>query len=250
MAFFPVYCDLHGNFLDVYQMDGNKKLIHGIFNVINKKICEKCGNPSIVEIRGEIYCGERYLHDQMGDVDGSYQIGYYYKRTARNFEAENDKLSSDILHLKKHWKKHYAIPLGIAMYTIIENQFSHLFEADVIIPVPNHPDDPNAEAKAVALSAELHNQFKIHDHDIELIDGLQKLQNISTQGLTRDEKEELAENMFKFNNTVSVKGKKIILVDDVITNGIFKGKCASLLKENGAEKVWSFVAGRNFSIPI
>ena len=54
----------------------------------------------------------------------------------------------------------------------------------------------------------------------------------------------MVKNMFKFNFDCQVEKKKILLVDDILTAGHIKGKCASILKENGADKVWIYVAGR------
>jgi len=246
----PFACDWHATNIEVYQSSGGvKKYPHGVYPLVTNSICEKCGNPNRWLDNNEPICHERYLHNRLVDIDRCCQIGYYYKKSALQFKHENDILTGHILKLKKHWNLDYAAPIGIAMYLTIQNHFPFMLDADAIVPVPNHPDDEHNTVKAVAMANELEAQFRSDSRSIECIHALQKVKNISTQGLSRDEKEIMVEDMFKINSANSVKDKKIILVDDVLTNGIIKGKCASLLKENGADKVWGIVAGRNFSVP-
>lgn len=251
VSIIPFACDWNSTNIEVYQSSDNgiTKYPHGIYSLISNNICEKCGNPNRWIENDEAICHERYLHNKLVDIDRCCQIGYYYKKSALRFKDDDDILTGHILELKKRWNIHYAVPIGIAMYLTIQNHFPFMLDADVIVPVPNHPDDEHNEVKAVALATELATQFRSDDRSIECVLALQKVKNISTQGLSRDEKEVLTEEMFEVNSTHSVKDKKIILVDDVLTNGIIKGKCASLLKENGADKVWGIVAGRNFSVP-
>ncbi len=42
----------------------------------------------------------------------------------------------------------------------------------------------------------------------------------------------------RFICTKSIKGKRILLIDDVVTTGSTVGECAKMLKESGAEKVY------------
>ncbi len=114
----------------------------------------------------------------------------------------------------------------------------------VAIPVPNHVDDPYSNSKAIALSKELANEYEQDGKHVGVIPALLKTNDSKTHSLSRPEREEIVKNMFQFNAKESVRGKSIVLVDDVLTAGNIKGKCASILKENGAKKVWCFVAGR------
>jgi ComF family protein len=50
----------------------------------------------------------------------------------------------------------------------------------------------------------------------------------------------LGENFSKKN----LKGKKVLLVDDVFTSGESMRECAKILKRNGVEKVWGLVLAR------
>ncbi len=242
MGLTPVFCELNENHIVVYQHDGKTHSDHGIYNIINGKICSKCGDPRMIKIQGEYKCLESYLHDSLKDVDGVFQLGYYYKKYSTAKIMENDMLSKDILGLKNN--PDYAIPIAKAMFLLMKNHFPDLLNIDTLVPVPNHFDDQYSHSKAVALANELSNEYEGSNKHVEVTPALLKIQNSKTHRLSRPEREEIVKNMFKFNTETSVVGKSISLVDDVLTAGNIKGKCASILKENGAKKVLCFIAGR------
>ena len=242
MTLLPFECIWEKNHIAVYQTNGTERFRHGIYGVITKQVCEKCGNPYMLRIKGKLECMESYLHTQIGDVDQIFQLGHYYKKNTIFKKEEEDVLSQDILELKRD--PDYAGPIANAMFLIIKKNISMLLNADVIVPVPNHEDDYHADAKAVALASELQNEFHKDGKDIELMHALRKKVNISTTGLGREGREEMTKDMFTFDTQYSVSKKNVLLVDDILTAGNIKGRCASILKENGAKKVWVYVAGR------
>jgi len=246
----PFDCEWREDHIDVFQTDGKNRYDHGIYDLIQPNICGLCGNPNIIAKNRE--CNEKYLHRKLlNNVDRTYQIGYHYKPAVREFMKKNDLLTGHIWKLKKNWHAIYAKPLGKAMFLLIKHRAPDLLDADMIVPVPNHVDDEDRDVKAVALANELGDQFKQNGKKARVIPALRKIINISTRGMSRDRKEEVVDQgMFEYDNKTSISNQKIILVDDVLTNGIIKGKCASLLRENGANTIWGVVAGRNFSIPI
>ncbi|MDE1818314.1 MAG: hypothetical protein KGI19_06900 [Thaumarchaeota archaeon] len=248
MTTLPFDCAWTDNYIDVFQTNGTDRYPHGIYNLISPNICKLCGNPNIIEGKP---CQEDYLHTKLIHLDNTYQIGYYYRKAIISFKKDNDVLTGHILKVKKYWNAIYAKPLGKAMFLLIKHRIPDLLDADMIVPVPNHIEDEHRDAKAVALAYELEENFKLNGKSAKVTNALKKVLNVSTHGLSRDQKEiEVEKGMFEFNNNVSVSNKKIILVDDVLTNGIIKGKCASLIKENGSDKICGLVAGRNFTVPI
>lgn len=249
MSNLPLDCEWYDSYIDVFQTNGIEKFEHGIYDLLPSMICKLCGNPNINVTTGE--CRERYLHERLTSLDRTYQVGYHYKPAVREFMKKNDVLSGHIWKLKKHWNIEYAKPLGKALFLLIKHRVPDLLDADMIVPVPNHPDDEDRHVKAVALANELGMHFTQNGKKAKVIPAIQKMINISTHGMRRDDKVTVVEQgMFQFDNKTSVSNQKIILVDDVLTNGIIKGKCASLLRENGAETIWGIVAGRNFSLPL
>ena len=50
------------------------------------------------------------------------------------------------------------------------------------------------------------------------------------------------ENAFSIRKNSNISGKKIVLVDDVITTGATISECARILKDNGADKIYALSA--------
>ena len=241
MTLVPFVCVWKKDMVEVYQRDDTHNVFHGFFNVVSKDICEKCGNPCRLIIEGDYHCLESYLHDQLKEVDGVFQLGHYYRKSSMSARKEKDILNECIWALKKD--PDWAIPIAQSMFMAIKENFPMLLDVDAIVPVPNHPLDIHPDAKAVALSHRLQEQFKIHGKNVELIHALRKVKNISVRSLPRIGIENVVDGMFEFNNR-SVANKNILLVDDVLTTGNIKGRCAKILKSNGAKKIWVIVAGR------
>ena len=243
MSLIPVYCELKDDHIVVYQSDGKTRTDHGIYNIITEKTCDKCGDPRMLKVKGEFHCLESYLHSSLKDTDGIFQLGYYHKKYSSAKQMMNeDVLSKDIIKLKNNYN--YAIPIAKAMFLLMKSHFPILLEADALVPVPNHPDDPFRHTKAIAVTTELATEYSQHGKPIPVISALNKILNQSTHGLSRSDREEIVENMFEFNKNESVENKNIVLVDDVLTAGNIKGRCATILKEHGAKRVWCFVIGR------
>lgn len=242
MTLAPVFCQLNGDHIVVYQHVKNIRSDHGIYNIITKNICPACGSPAILKSTNRSRCFESYLHNSLKDTDGVFQLGYYHKYSTEKEPMKGDRLSKDILGLKNN--PSFGVPIAKSMFLLMNKYFPILLDADMIVPVPNHSDDVHSDAKAVALSKELTNEYTNAGKQITNTHALLKVKNTSTRSLSRPDREEAVKDMFQFNDNESVRGKSIVLVDDILTAGNIKGKCASLLKEHGAKKVWCFVAGR------
>jgi predicted amidophosphoribosyltransferase len=239
MSLLPFDCVWKGKYIEVLQIDGESVVPVGVYNVITSNICSKCGNPYL--INGN--CFENYLHTHLRNVDGIFQIGFYYNRNSIGRKASNDLLNGHIWRAKSNEEFTKALAKGLLL--VAQNLFPILLEADVIVPVPNHKDDPYFDFKAVGIARELSRLLISNGMNIFMLECLKKVKNIKLRPLDQVDREQAVEGMFKFDTSKSVNGKKVILVDDVLTAGNAKGKCVDILKQYGAEKVWIFVAGRN-----
>ena len=59
----------------------------------------------------------------------------------------------------------------------------------------------------------------------------------SQTGMNKDERVANVKNVFRLNDSYEIRGKKIILVDDVMTTGSTVSECLKILKKKGGEKV-------------
>lgn len=66
---------------------------------------------------------------------------------------------------------------------------------------------------------------------------LKRISNSRQLGATRDKRFEQAKNAFELKSHSSVKGKKVLIVDDVTTSGATIEAIAKLLKKAGAKSV-------------
>jgi len=61
---------------------------------------------------------------------------------------------------------------------------------------------------------------------------------VSQIGLTRPQRRENLRGAFQVVHPTRVKGRSILLVDDVLTTGTTASECARVLRKAGAEQVW------------
>jgi ComF family protein len=69
---------------------------------------------------------------------------------------------------------------------------------------------------------------------------------VSQVGLSREERIANVRNAFRVADAARVKGRDIMLVDDVMTTGTTLSECARVLKQAGAERVWAATVARAF----
>lgn len=107
---------------------------------------------------------------------------------------------------------------------------------EVVIPVPLHwrrlltRGFNQSAVLASAMARELNLRLELYS--------LKRVKNTKPQyGLTRRERKENVKNAFKVINNAKVKGKRILLVDDVYTTGATVGECSKVLKKAGADMI-------------
>lgn len=74
-----------------------------------------------------------------------------------------------------------------------------------------------------------------------VVPALRKVKKTKTQvGLPKKKREQNLKNAFKLSAKKSqIDGKRILLVDDVVTTGTTLNECAKILKSAGARKIWA-----------
>ena len=117
------------------------------------------------------------------------------------------------------------------------------WENGVIVPIPLHKiryrERGYNQSKLLSLS--IANKLFLQT----LSDFLVRSRNTSTQTeLSAEERQKNVEGAFGFKGMSLVDGKKILLVDDVITTGATMNSCASVLKKAGAEKIIGIALAR------
>lgn len=127
--------------------------------------------------------------------------------------------------------------LGLGMANILSSDY-YLKEVDMIVPVPLfwwkklRRGYNQAQILSEIISAEC---------GIKILNALRRIKNTRTQ--TKLDHKKRKENVLNaFVVKEEVKDKNVLLIDDVMTTGATIKECARVLKEAGAQNVYSLVA--------
>jgi ComF family protein len=152
-----------------------------------------------------------------------------------------DKLIDKAIHFFKY-KGIYSLaqPLSFLLVRVLRQVL--FWEKDwVIIPIPLHSrreryrgfNQSKLLAEYVASSLELENISDLL---------IRKKYTYPQMKLDRADRQKNIKNAFIVNRLLD--GKKVILIDDVMTSGSTLEECAKVLKQNGVKEVWGAVIAR------
>jgi ComF family protein len=116
--------------------------------------------------------------------------------------------------------------------------------ADLIIPVPLHPERERERGfnQAVLLARELSrlSGLPLDEHSI--------VRNVHTErhraGMDSIARRQSVAEAFAVRHAKLVEGRRVLLVDDVFTTGATVSACAAVLKDAGAEEVFVMTIAR------
>jgi ComF family protein len=75
-----------------------------------------------------------------------------------------------------------------------------------------------------------------------------KRETVSQTGLTRHQRRENVRGAFGVTRADAVKGREVLVVDDVFTTGATVSECARVLRRAGASKVWVATVARTLKV--
>jgi competence protein ComFC len=199
--------------------------------LIEPPFCQRCGSMFPGEITSTFQCGNcRNL-----------ELEFSYARAV----ATADGILLDILHRYKYENALWVEPFVTELFVDVAGPKVKAGEWDMIVPVPLHPrrqkerEFNQAEVLGRALS-------KATDIALETR-FLQRTIDTRTQTrLSRTQRSENVRRAFRFRGRKGeLAGKRMIVVDDVLTTGATASACARLLRQNGAEEVcvWTLARG-------
>lgn len=170
---------------------------------------------------------------QLGDdvLDGVFRL-YAHSGIARE----------RVLELKFRNHPEHAVPMGRLLWEFSQEMCGE-WEADLVSYIPMHPEDRQERG---------YNQSRLLAKSFAEQAGLPMKQTLrkavrtpKQHDLSGEERRQNLKDAYILREDVSVEGKGILLIDDVITTGSTVRECAALLKECGAKQVWalSFTGG-------
>lgn len=201
----------------------------GMLDLGDKLVCHAC-RQGLKKVEGPV-------HEGVIDVDRIDEIrsGVYY-----------DEKMQTLIH---HFKYQRALSLADTFADILAEivlTHSRWRESDLLIPVPLHKiklrerSFNQSEEVAKALS---------HKTSIPCMKNvlIRRVNTLSqTQMSDARARIENMKDVFEVRDAAAVRGKSVILVDDLITTGSTANACAGVLKENGASIVFVLTVARPF----
>jgi ComF family protein len=220
---YPQHCAICKKYLRREEKDICEVCWKGLV-ILTDPFCPYC--KSFVE-EGETECG---FCKSAGEFSEDHNI--LLVRSLGRF----DDYYKELIHRFKYGKK---IPLGRRLGQRLgetiddESSFS---KSDFLIPVPLHKSRYRERG---------FNQSDILAEGISKVIGLSVLKSVLKRkkntkdqtNLSFQQREENVRGAFVVSEPEVINGKKIILVDDVITTGATLSECARMLKQAGAEKI-------------
>lgn len=155
------------------------------------------------------------------------------------FVFEKEKELQTILHSLKYNGK-FLLGKFLGEIAVKESlEMMKNWNADLILPVPLH---------SLKKAERGYNQSEFICKGISKVLGIPYKTNfvkrtrftLSQTTMTLEERKQNVHEAFKLKHRSAVAGKRIIIVDDVITTGATITECARVLKENGADEIFAF----------
>lgn len=180
----------------------------------NEKFCEKC-------------------YSELNHYSGEFEI-----ENSDSFTAPlvyDEKVNQAIFLLKDGICGNSDYALGeLLAQKLKENGISK--KTDIIIPVPMYSYDEKRRG---------YNQSVLIGKQLERIIGIKcdskivvkTRSTVEQKTLSKRERHENLKGVFRIDNPEKIKGKRVLIVDDICTTGSTLSEIADLLKENGAEEV-------------
>jgi len=196
--------------------------------------CPICGLPETSDSPRKVVtrCGACRLRKPRFDV-------------VRSFAPYAGLVGECIRKFKYRRKKRLGVVLGqiLAEHLRSHPELASLREVDQVIAVPLHRFRARLRGfnQSELLAIPVRRQLGVEASENALI----RVRNNPKQvGLPFKKRWENVKGAFAVKNPEAVKGKKILLVDDVMTSGATLNECAKVLKKAGAAKVYGLTLTR------
>jgi ComF family protein len=220
-AFFPIRC-LRCKTFDHWIC----AQCHSTLPIIIEQQCPLCKKH--VTTNGDVCLACIEKHNP--PYDGVFVASYF-----------KDPLVRKMIHnFKYRFAKNLSQPLALLMAQSLHN--SHFPAPDLIIPVPLHPRRLRwrgfNQAEEIARSLDLRIPLNT--------DILKRIRYTHPQVTMRNKKsrENNVQDAFALHDPSLIRGKNILLVDDIMTTGATIMACATVLKNSGAGKIYAIVIAR------
>ncbi len=186
-------------------------------------------------------CGEKlfsqHLENEAGPLCGLCRRAELEFSRAVAYGAYEGVLR-DLIHIFKYQRVRSASPLLGRLLTQAVSTMQ-LPEALVVIPVPMSPGRRRARGfnQAEALAQAFLSTQPSGRIQLDTVSLVRTRETSSQTGLTRHQRRANLRGAFAVSDRARIKGRSVLIVDDVMTTGTTAGECARVLRRAGADQV-------------
>lgn len=195
------------------------------------RLCNNCyKNIPFIKDRYCLRCGEIIKGDYdfcLKCKDDVYDFDY-----SRSVFVYTDLTAPIIMNFKYNGMKSHAIPLAKLLVDYYSTS-DLIADSVTYVPMPKKRQKERGYNQSYELAKEF---CKLSG--LEFIDALERTkEDIRQASLNAKERRENLKGSFKIIDKKLVKGKEILLIDDVSTTGATANECAKILNKAGAKNV-------------
>jgi predicted amidophosphoribosyltransferase len=130
----------------------------------------------------------------------------------------------------------------------MSNRYRELLNMDLIVPVPKFITElkqaRNGSGKTYNQAMEISKVIN-EKTGISCVNALEKIKEQKMRPLSMDDRWKAVKGLYKARDKDVIRGKRVVLVDDVFTSGATVSECSDALLRGGAECVNVLVEGRD-----
>lgn len=202
-------------------------------------ICKECFDQ--IEINNGFYCPKckRRIPEEKNSCHGEEK---FVLAAATSYE---NSVVRELIHgLKYNSIKNAAEPLAEILKLYLQKISTHKKLPSVVIPVPLYPTRQKKrkfnQSSVIAQNIKGFLEATIED------DAISRIKNTQSQIKSRnlEERENNVRNCFRVENVQKIKGRDIILLDDVYTSGATIKEAVRVLKDAGVKKIIALVVAK------
>lgn len=220
-----------------------KYFANNLFDFILPRFCCSCKTKlSINQDTMCVDCLSKIQRSNSSRLKREFERKFMNNKIIREFYSpfvfEKDKELQHAIHALKYDKK---FPVGIFLGKVLAAEIKSSktnWKFDLIIPIPLHQlkkaERGYNQAYYIAKGVGKIFKVKVSDRSVKRI---KYTESQTTMNL--NEREENISGAFKVKWNTQVRGKNILLLDDVITTGATISECGKILLEAGASKVYA-----------
>ncbi len=223
---FPSNCPVCLQPLEKFHLGGICLNCWASIKLIRKPKCSKCGfyYESLIN-----------THKNKDVVCGRCQVKKYYFSYARSFGEYSSPLK-EIIHHYKFNKNAYLSRIFADLVLKAMNLKKRYGNIDAIIAVPLHRKRKKKRGFNQSYLIALQIGKRLHIQVEKRV--LFRLKNsVPQMDLPANKRERNVKGAFEVKNVQKIRGKKILLIDDVMTTGATVNECARVLKRAGSKDV-------------